>query len=131
MIEIINGFKYGLDYESRSEAKFAEEESNVVGFVIGLDAGEVSVGFRKSLSNFVAASESGFGGLDVLLLQVLEVEVVDDKSSGDDVILVKILDEGLDTGSLDELFLVDLSLDASGVSGDADDQKMGESVFLR
>lgn len=122
------GFKYGL---KQSEAKSAEEEPDVVSFVVGLGAGEVPVGLGESLPDFLAGGEPGLGGLDVLLLEVLEVEVVDDEPGGDDVILVDILDEGLHSGSLDELLLVDSSLDAPGVAGDADHQQVRESIFLQ
>ena len=120
-------FKYRPTW---SEAKSVEEESDVVSFVVGLSAGEISVGLWKSLSDFLASSQSRFGSLDVFFLEVFEVKVVDNKSGGDDVILINILDERLDTGSLDEFLLVDSSLNISGVAGDTDDQKMGESIFL-
>ena len=99
-------------------------------FIVGLGAGEISVGFGESLPDFLAGSKPGFSSLDILFLEVLEVEVVDLEAGGDDVILVDIFDKRLNSGSLDELLLVDSSLDASGVAGDSYNQQMGEPVFL-
>ena len=97
---------------------------------VGLGAGQVPVGLSESLSDLLSGSGSGFSSLDVVLLQVLEVEVIDNKSGGHNVVLVHVLQESLDTGLLDELLLVDSSLDVSGVSGDTGDEQMGESVLL-
>ena len=98
--------------------------------LVGLGAGQVSVGLGESLSDLLSGSSSGFSGLDVVLLQILEVEVVHDESGGHNVVLVHVLKESFDTGLLDELFLVDSSLDVSGVSGDTGHQQVGESILF-
>lgn len=98
--------------------------------LVGLWVGEVSVGFWQSLSEGSGQGSSGFEGLQVVFLDFLEVEVVDDESGGDDVVLVDWLDEGLDAGSFDELLFIDASFDSSGVSSNTDDGQVGESVFL-
>jgi len=46
------------------------------------------------------------------------------------VVLVDVLDEGLDTGLLDELLLAVGALGLRDVPGDACDQEVGESMFL-
>ena len=102
-----------------------------MGFVVGLSAGEISVSLRKSLSDFLASGEPGFGGFNVFFFEIFEVKIVDDKSSRNDMILVDILNKRLNSGSLDEFLLVDSSLDISGVASNADDQKVGESIFLQ
>jgi hypothetical protein len=78
----------------------------------------------------LSESFSGLLGLEVVVLDVLEVEVVDLEAGGEDVILVDVLDEGLDTGLLDELLLAVGALGLGDVSADTGDQKMGESMFL-
>ena len=47
------------------------------------------------------------------------------------MVLVEVLDEGLHSSPFNEFLLVNLSLHASGVAGDTDDQEMGESIFLQ
>ena len=101
-----------------------------MGFVVGLGAREVPVGLRETLFDFLASGGSGLSGLDVLLLEVLEIKIVDDKPGGDDVILVDMLNERLDSSPLDELLLIDSPLDVPGVAGDTDNQQMWESVLL-
>ena len=113
-----------------SESKSVEEVSHIVSLFVCLGAGQVPVGLSESLSDLLSGSGSGFSSLDVVLLQVLEVEVIDNESGGHNVVLVHVLQESLDTGLLDELLLVDSSLDVSGVSGDTSDEQMRESVLL-
>lgn len=72
----------------------------------------------------------GLEGFDVLFLHILEVKVVDEESGRDDVVLIDLFDEGLDSGFLNEFFLVDAPLDDSWVSSNAKDCEVGESVFL-
>ena len=102
-----------------------------MGFVVGLRAGEISISLRKSLSDFLASGKSRFGSFDIFFFKILEVKIVDDKSSRNDMILVDILNKRLNSGSLDEFLLVDSSLDISRIAGDTDDQEVRESIFLQ
>ena len=102
-----------------------------MGFIVGLGVGEISVGIRKCLSDLLASCKSRFGSFDIFFFKILEVKIVDDKSSRNDMILIDILNERLNSGSLDEFLLVDSSLDISRVTSDTDDQEMRESIFLQ
>ena len=62
---------------------------------------------------------------------MLEVEVVGDEAGGHDVVLVDVLDEGLDASALDELLLAEGALDLAHVAGDPCHQQVGEAVLLR
>lgn len=93
---------------------------------VGLVAEGVAEGLAEGLSEGLAV----LLGLEVVVLDVLEVEVVDEESGGEDVVLVDVLDEGLDTGLLDELLLAIGTLDLGDVASDAGDQEMGEPVLL-
>jgi hypothetical protein len=84
-----------------------------------LGVGEVSEGVAEGFAEGLAEGLSGFLGLEVVVLDVLEVEFIDQEPGGEDVILVDILDEGLDTGLLDELLLAISPLGLRDVSGDA------------
>lgn len=99
--------------------------------VVSFSAGEVPVGVREALSDFFPGSSSRFGGLEAFFLKLLEVEVVDNKSGGNDVILINIFNKWLHTGFLDELLFIDSSLDIPGVAGNSNNQQMWESMFLR
>ncbi len=91
------------------------------GLLVSLGVWEVSVGVRQGFSESSCEGSSGLNCLEVFFLDFLKVEVVHEESGGDDVILVDGLDESLDSGSLDEFFFINASLDGSGVSGDTDD----------
>lgn len=93
---------------------------------VGLVAEGVAEGLAEGLPECLAV----LLGLEVVVLDVLEVEVVDEESGGEDVVLVDVLDEGLDTGLLDELLLAVCALDLGDVAGDACDQEVGEPVLL-
>ena len=47
------------------------------------------------------------------------------------MVLIDILDEGLDAGSLNEFLLIIAPLDLRQVTGDACDQQMWESMLLK
>ena len=96
---------------NRSESEFAVEESDVWGLLVSLRIWEVSIGGAEGGSPLFLQSGSGFKSLDVVFLDVLEVEIVDDESGWDNVVLVDDFDERLDSSSLDELLLVNASLD--------------------
>ena len=100
-------------------------------FVISLGVGEISVSLREALSDFLTSSLSGFGSFQILFFQILQVKIIDHKSGGNDMVLVNNFNERLNSSSFDEFLLVNSSFDVSRVSGDADNQKMWESMFLQ
>lgn len=102
-----------------SESESAEEESDIVSFVVSFGVGQISVGFGEFLPDFIPGSLSVLGGLEGLVLEVLQVEIINHESGRDDMILVNVLDEGLDTSSLEEFLFIDSSLDAARVTSDA------------
>lgn len=114
-----------------SESKLAIEESDVTGLLVGLWIWEVSVGIRQGFSELFGKGSPGFKGFEVVFLNILKIEVIDEESGRDDVILVDLFDEGLDSCFLDELLLVDAPLDSPWISSNAEDCEMRESVFLR
>ena len=106
-----------------------EEESNIACFLVGFWVGHISVCISEILSHFLDEFKFAFS-FQVILFDFFEIEIIDDESSGHDVILVDGFDESLDSSLFDELFLVDFSLDFLWVSGDANQDKMWEFVFL-
>ena len=98
--------------------------------LVFLGIGEISECAAESFTECLSECLSGLLGLEVIVLDVLEVEVVDLEAGGEDVILVDVLDEGFDTGLLDEFLLAVGALGLGDVPGDAGDQEMGESMFL-
>lgn len=93
--------------------------------------GEVPVDVAEVVSNLLAESLSGLLGLEVVLSGVLEVsKLVDDEAGRHDVGLVDVLDEGLDSGLLDELLLVVAAFGSDQVTGDAGDEEVRESEAL-
>lgn len=114
----------------RSESESAEEEFSVAGLLVLLGVGEVPEGVAEGVVEGLPEGLAGLLGLEVVVLDVLEVEVVDLEAGGEDVVLVDVLDEGLDTGLLDELLLAVGALGLGEVPGDAGDEQVGESMFL-
>ena len=100
------------------------------GLLVLLGIGEVSECVAEGIVEGLSEGFSGLLGLEVIVLDVLEVKVVDLEAGGEDVVLVDVLDEGLDTGLLDELLLAVGALGLRDVPGDACDQEVGESMFL-
>lgn len=94
---------------------------------VGLVAECGAEGFPEGLSECFSV----LLGLEVIILDVLEVEVIDEESGGEDVILVDILDEGLNTGLLDELLLAVSPLDLGDIACNTSNQEMGETMFLK
>lgn len=122
-------FSY-LNIDWLSESKFAEEKSDVASFLVCFGIWQVSVGLGESFFNLLLEKSFGLSTLKRFLLDLFEIEVIDNESGGHNVILVNIFNEGLDSGLLDELLFVNGPFDLLGVSGDADQQKMRESVLL-
>lgn len=114
-----------------SESKFAVEESDVGSFVVSFLIGEISISIWEGFSEISGNCSSGFNCFKVVFLDFFKVEIINYESGWDDVILVDGLDESLDSGSFDELFFVNASLDCSWVSGDTDEGQVRESVFLQ
>lgn len=98
--------------------------------VVGFGVGEIAIGLGELFTDIFPGSLLSLGSLEDIILQILEVEFIDHKSSGDDVTLVDILDESLNSSFLNELLLVDSSFDISGVASNAHQQQVWEFVFL-
>ena len=79
------------------------------GLFVGLGVWEVSISIAEGVSPLPFQGSSGFEGLDVVFLDVLEVEIVDQESGGDNVVLVDDFNKRLDSSSLDELLFVNAS----------------------
>ena len=79
------------------------------GLFVGLGVWEVSISIAEGGSPLLFQGSSGFEGLDVVFLDVLEVEIVDQESGGDNVVLVDDFNKRLDSSSLDELLFVNAS----------------------
>lgn len=107
-----------------SEAESAEKESDSVCFIVGFRIGEVSIGVCEFFADIFSGSFLGFSCFQNIILKILEIEFSDNESSRDDVILVNILNESLNSSFFDELFLVDSSFNIYRVAGDTDEQKM-------
>jgi hypothetical protein len=102
----------------------------VSGLLVLLGVGQVAQGVAEGIMEGLPEGDAGILGLEVVVLDVLEVEVVDLEAGGEDVVLVDVLHEGLDAGLPDELLLAVGALDLRDVPGDAGDEQMGESVLL-
>ena len=98
--------------------------------VVGFGVRHISIGLWKSFSHFSSGCCPCICSLQVFFFQIFEVKVINHKSGWDNVILIDMLDEWLDTGSLDEFFLVDFSFDVSGVAGNSCNEQVWESMFL-
>lgn len=102
----------------------------MAGFFVSFGIGEGSISFGELLFEFLGEVLLAVYGLEAVLLDFLEVEIVDDEAGGHDVVLVDVFNKWLDGGLLDELLFVDAPLDSLGVSGDADQQQMREPILL-
>jgi hypothetical protein len=119
-----------LNRNIRSESESAEEEFSVSGLLVLLGVGKVPEGVAEGLSEALPEGFSGLLGLEVVVLDVLEVELVDQEAGGQHVVLVYVLHEGLHTGLLDEFLLAVGALHLRHVAGDAGNQQMRESMLL-
>jgi hypothetical protein len=103
----------------------------VVGLVVFAGVGELAVDLGEAVTDALAELAAGLGGLEALVADVLEVEVVDEEARGHDVVLVDEPHEALDAGLLDELLLVEGALGRDEAAGDAGDEQVRELVALR
>ncbi len=78
---------------NRSESEFAVEESNVWGLLVSFWVWKISISIAEGGSPLLFQGSSGFKSLNVFFFDVLKVEVVDQKSSRDNVVLVDDFDE--------------------------------------
>ena len=97
---------------------------------IFLGVGKLSVDLSESISNSFSEFLSGIRCLQVIISNILEVEITNNKSGGHYMTLVDKLDERLDSSLLDEFLLVERSLGSDKVSGDTCDKKVREFVSL-
>ena len=95
-----------------------------------LGIGEVPERAAEGVAQISSECETCLLGLEVFVLDVLEVEVVELEAGGEDVILVDILDERLHAGLLDKLLIAVSALGLRDVPGDASDEQVWEPVFL-
>lgn len=105
-----------------SESESAEEELDVVCFIVCFGVWEVSISFWEFFSDFFSSCLFILSCFKSIFLKILEVEVIDNESSWDDVILVDVFNEWLNSCSFDEFSLVNSSLDSSRIAGDADQE---------
>jgi len=77
----------------------------VAGLFVFLGVGEISVGGVESKSNILSEGFTSFFGLKVIILDVLEIKVIDEEASWENVVLVDVFNEGLNAGSFDEFLL--------------------------
>ena len=103
----------------------------MVGLIVFSGIGHLSVHLSETVSNALSEFLASVGGLEVVVADVLEVEIVDEETSGHHVILVDVFDEGLDASLFDELLLVEAALGCDQVASDACDEEVGELVALR
>ena len=122
-------FENDLNRTYKSESESLEEESDISSFFVGFETWQVPIGFTETLSEFLSKLDSVLS-FQVVFLDVLEVEIVDHEPGWDDMVLVDCFDECFDSSLLDELFLIDFSLNPLRVSGDASHDHMWEFVFL-
>ena len=101
-----------------SESKSAEEEFGVSCLLVFLWVGKVANRIAECFLESIFKSFSAFFCLKVIVLDILKVEIIDQKSCRDNVVLVDILNERLDIGLFDELFLAISALNKWKMSGD-------------
>lgn len=102
----------------------------MAGLLVLFGVGQVSVDLGEAFSDSLSQVLSGLLGLEVVVADFLELEVIDDEPGGHDVALVQVFDEWLDGGFSDEFFLVVGAFGSEEVAGDACDEEVRESVFL-
>lgn len=95
-----------------------------------LGVGKVAVDLGERIVKLLFELLSGFLGLETVVVDLLELEVVDNKAGGHDMVLIDIFDEGLNSGLSDELLLVVTALGSKEVSANSGNEEMGESVAL-
>ena len=72
--------------------------------------------FTEICSKFLSELKSSLFGLDGVVLDVLDVEIIDNDSGGDHVILIDVFNKRLDAGSLDQSLLAESSFRLSQVT---------------
>ena len=99
-------------------------------FFVILGVWKISVSVVESESNILSEVITSFLGLEVIIFDILEIEVIDKETSWKNVILVHVFNEGFNACSFNEFLLGEASLDLSWVTCDTSNEKMWESVFL-
>jgi hypothetical protein len=89
--------------------------------VVLLRVGKISVCASERISNFFSEFLSGLLCLEVLVLDILKVKIVDDKSGWHNVILIDVFNEGFNTSLLDEFLFVEASFSLNEVASNACD----------
>ena len=101
-----------------SESKSAEEEFGMSCLFVFLGVRKVANRVAESFLKSISKSFSAFFSLKVIVFDILEIKIVDQKSCGDNVVLVDILNERLNISLFDELLLAISALDKRKVSCD-------------
>ena len=102
----------------------------MAGLLVLFGVGKVAEGVGEGIVKGLLEGNSSLLGLEVIILNVLEIEVVDLEAGGKDVVLVDILDEGLHAGLADEFLLAVSALDLGEMPGNACNEEVREAVFL-
>lgn len=76
------------------------------GLFVSLGIWEISIGGAELSLELFSQGGSGFDSSDVFFLDILQIEIVDNESGWDDVVLVDNLNERFNSSSFDELFLI-------------------------
>ena len=95
-----------------------------------LRVGKVAVDLGERIVKLLFELLSGFLGLETVVVDLLELEVIDNKAGGHDMVLIDIFDEGLNSSLSDELLLVVTALGSKEVAANSGNEEMGESVAL-
>ncbi len=95
-----------------------------------LGAWKVSITLCETRSDGSLEIFAGISRLKVFILNIFKVEIVHNKSGWEDVALIDILHEGLDSSPLDEFLFVEGAFDLLRVACNSGNEEMRESVFL-
>lgn len=91
---------------------------------------EIAVNLCEWIVKFLSEFFSCFLGLETIIIDFLEFEIVDDEASRHNVVLIDIFDERLNTCLSDKLLLVVTAFGSNKVAANSCNEKMGESVAL-
>lgn len=101
-----------------SESKSTEEEFGMSCLFVFLGVREVANRVAESFLKSISKSFSAFFCLEVIVLDILKIKIVDQKSCRDNVVLVDILNEWLNISLFDELLFAIRALDKRKVPCD-------------
>ncbi len=91
---------------------------------------EIPVCLCQSLSDLFSSCLSALSCFKSVVFQIFKVEVSDQESSWDNVVLIHELDEWFNSGFLYKFLFINASLNCSRVAGNSNDKKVWEFMFL-